>query len=100
VATNVVADSILSSASLEMYAAIIPAAPISLQKQSASTEQVTIEWTAPSENGGTTLTSYKIYSYGGGVGTSSDFAYIGEVTDVGSRVYVHDVSATAGGETF
>lgn len=97
-ATTVVGDSAASIDSVSMYAAIIPTEPLNLAKQSANTASIETQWDEPTDTGGTPITSYLVYSNGGG--TSTTFALIGTVLASSAREFSHDTSAVTAGTTF
>jgi len=98
IATTVVGDSISSDASLSIYAAIIPGVPLLLAKKTASSAFIETQWNEPTDTGGTPITSYLVYSNGGG--SSTTFALIGTVTSAGTREFKHITSAVTAGTTF
>jgi hypothetical protein len=79
-----------------MMAAIIPSAPQSISKVAATASSITVSWTAPADNGGTSITGYKVYYNGGG--SSTTFT---EVATVAGSVfeYTH-ASLSPPGDTF
>ena len=60
IVTNVVGESSPSGAFSAM-AAILPDAPDAPSRKSATTESVTIQWSAPTENGGDPIDDYEVY---------------------------------------
>lgn len=59
-ATNVIGDGPLSTA-ITVRAASIPNTPAAPTKQSSTTSSITIQWVAPTYNGGNALTKYSVY---------------------------------------
>ena len=74
-AVNVVGSSELSEA-ISIRAAEPPAAPDAPTKLSSTLTSITIQWSAPSYNGGNPISSYKIYIDDGLGGTIS---YLDEI---------------------
>lgn len=67
---NALGDGALSEASSGIRAATVPSAPGTPTKVSATTNNIVIQWSAPSYNGGSSLTHYSVY-----VTTSSTGVY-------------------------
>jgi predicted phage tail protein len=67
----------ISTSSEVMIAALIPAAPLSPVKVSATKTSIEIAWNAPASDGGAAILNYNVYSNNGGgsiytlVGTSA-----------------------------
>jgi titin len=60
VAVNIVGDS-ESSPALSILAAQVPTAPLNLHMLSADKTSITVQWSAPSSDGSTPITGYKLY---------------------------------------
>lgn len=56
-----------------MIAAYVPSAPLSLQKLSSSKSSVSLQWQAPTTDGGAYITSYNVYSNSG---AGIDFTFV------------------------
>lgn len=96
IANNAVGQSPESPQSLALMAAILPTAPQSLSKVAATYNSITVAWTAPSDDGGTTITGFKVFYNGGGSSTT----YSEVATVSGSAYeYVH-TSLSPPGESF
>ena len=95
-ATNAVGDGNSSAESDAIIAAIKPTVPLTLQKQSAARDSITIEWTAPADTGGSPITGYKVYGNGGGANTA--FSEIGTMDDL-VLTFTHS-GLSPPGETF
>ncbi len=59
-ASNAIGDGLLSSAII-IRAASVPNAPLVPTKASSTTSSISINWLAPSYNGGNALTQYSVY---------------------------------------
>ena len=59
-ASNAIGDGLLSSA-ITIRAASVPDAPLVPTKASSTTSSISINWLAPSYNGGNALTKYSVY---------------------------------------
>lgn len=77
-------------------AAVLPTAPLSIAKVAAEASSITISWTAPSDNGGTSITNYVVYYNGGGGSTTYSEV---ETINGGTLTYLH-TSLSPPGETF
>lgn len=60
-AVNALGDGALSEASPGIRAATVPSAPGAPTKISATTNNIVIQWSSPSYNGGSSLTKYSVY---------------------------------------
>ena len=70
IATNAVSDSDVSSQSDLMIAAIVPSVPLTFVKQSSTRNSITVQWSSPSDAGGTPVTAFKVYGNSGGSDTT------------------------------
>lgn len=67
IATNAVGDSVNSAQSAGIIAAVKPDPPTSLARVYSDASMITIQWSAPSDNGGTPVTDYHVvWDYGSG----------------------------------
>lgn len=67
-----------------MVAALVPGAPQTLSKLASTQTSIQLKWSAPSLNGGSPITSYKVYSNGG---SGAVYTVVGSVT---STVFTHN----------
>lgn len=93
---NAIGDGLPSNPSDAILAAITPTAPTSFAKVSSSREAIAVEWAAPTDNGGSEITAYKIYGNAGG--SDTNFQELAEVS-ASTLTYTRNGLSPAG-ETF
>ena len=71
VATNDIGNSTASNPSNSVIPRTIPSAPI-LKTATANDSQITVTWTAPINNGGSVITSYRVFSNPGNITITVD----------------------------
>ena len=67
-----------TSASVSIMAATVPDEPINLVQIASSPNSITFGWSAPSYNGGTPVTDYKVY-WNAGI-TNNSFGLLSSTT--------------------
>ena len=83
-AYNGVEDSGWSENSNRIITALVPSQPLHLAKSDSTKTSISIEWEAPTSDGGATVNGYRVYS---DQGAGNDvFTFIGETTEI---AYVH-----------
>ena len=78
-AYNGVGDSEFSESSDVMIAAVLPSAPLTPTKVSATKTSITISWVAPTSTGGAVINNYLIYS---NMGTGTVYSQVGSSTSL------------------
>lgn len=72
-ATNLIGDSLTSGTLANVVAASLPSAPVRFARASTVTAigtAITMQWTAPTDNGGSAIVSYQLMWNGGVIGGS------------------------------
>lgn len=93
---NAVGGGLPSSLSEAILAAIPPSEPTNLSKVSSTRNQIVISWAAPADDGGSSITAYKIYGNSGG--SDTNFEELAEVSE-STFTYVRS-GLSPPGETF